>query len=57
MKKLIEADEYMKWWFTFTIPDRILYAMNKVQYKATMSWLRLCRRKIHRTITPEFLRG
>lgn len=47
MKKLIMAENNLKWWFTFTVPDRILRTMNKNQYKKTMSWLRLCRRKLH----------
>lgn len=55
MKKLIKADENMRWWFIFTLQDHILRTMNKSQYKEAMSYLRLCRRKINEAITPEFL--
>ena len=36
--------------FQFVPPDDILRKMNKQQYKATMSWLRLVRRKIQKKI-------
>ena len=56
MKKLLKSSEPgLYWWFTFTLSDRILRTMNKVEYKETMSYLRMCRRKINEAITPEFL--
>lgn len=46
-----EAAEKAPKWFTFALPDHILRTMNKAQYKAAMSWLRRCRRKIREDIS------
>ena len=56
MKKLIASSEPgLNWWFTFTLPVRILRTLNRKQYKETMSYLRMCRRKINEAIPFEFL--
>ena len=37
-------------WFKLEVPKNILRQMNRKQYKAAMSWLRLCRRKLEEQI-------
>ncbi len=36
--------------FKLTIKDKLLRTMNRKQYYAAMSWLRLCERRIHERI-------
>ena len=36
--------------FKFVLPDDILRKMNKQEYKATMHWLRFCRREVEKKI-------
>jgi hypothetical protein len=42
--------EEMKYWFKFTINDKILRKMDRRTYYATMSWFRSCRRKVEKEL-------